>query len=372
MAEEGAPQAKRARIAVVGAGWWSQVAHLPHLQRNLESDITAIVEPCPAPRSTLKKDMQTTEELATLYGVPVLSTVEEFLESAAAKETDGILICSSHASHHEIGMKVMKAGFHVMMEKPMATDPKEAHELALQASKSDKLFMVNNTANFRDSAKKVHDLIKEGKVGQIKHVQCYFGSPLLWLFDDPENVGWVKPSGTMLGNGFGWGQMSHTLAWAYLVTGLSPKSVMCQMVYSDKSGADLWDSAIVRCTNGATMSIQGVASLPFKSYSGSGKQIDNKIFGTEGMLTYSGNDKDSSSGSIVLTRHDGADQEIPGFDFENYELDSEGPESLKAFIAGCLGKPVFNAADASVALKAVQTIDAMYRSAKSGRAEDVC
>ena len=47
-------------------------------------------------------------------------------------------------------------------------------------------------------------------------------SPLLFLFDDPRNTGWVKPTGTMVqsdgsGNGFGWGQLSHLLGWVLFV-----------------------------------------------------------------------------------------------------------------------------------------------------------
>ncbi|CAE8582049.1 unnamed protein product [Polarella glacialis] len=161
-----------------------------------------------------------------------------------------------------------------------------------------------------------------------------------------------------VGLGFIWSLASHLRAspviWATLL-----------------SLADIFDSAVVRCTNGATISVQGVAALPFKSYTESTKQIDNKIFGTEGMLTYSGEDMHPDSGALILKRHDGKDQRFEGFYFENYSADGYGPESLKAFIDSCLGKPVFNGADAIVGLKAVQTIDAMYRSAKSGQPESV-
>ncbi|CAE8669381.1 unnamed protein product [Polarella glacialis] len=367
-AEEGR---QKARIAVAGAGWWSQGWHLPQLHRNPDAEITAIVEPCLAPRSTLNPDMKTTEELAKLYGVPVFSSIDDFLASPAAKVTDGVIVASNHASHHEIGTKSMQAGLHVLIEKPMSTDPREAHELACLAAESNKLFMVNNSANFREQAKKAHELVRAGELGEIRQVQCYMGSALLWLFDNPENVGWVKPSGTMQGNGFGWGQLSHSLAWVYMVTGLTPEGLTCHMGYSAVTGADIFDSAVVRCTNGATISVQGVAALPFKSYTESTKQIDNKIFGTEGMLTYSGEDMHPDSGALILKRHDGKDQRFEGFYFENYSADGYGPESLKAFIDSCLGKPVFNGADAIVGLKAVQTIDAMYRSAKSGQPESV-
>ena len=47
---------------------------------------------------------------------------------------------------------------------------------------------------------------------------------------------------------------------------------------------------------------------------------------------------------------------------------SHNPVS-RAFVDACLGRPYFNGADADVGLKVVRAIDAMYRSAKSGKAE---
>jgi len=226
--------------------------------------------------------------------------------------------------------------------------------------------MLNNTANFRENAQRAFELVKEGKIGTVRHVMCYMGSALLWLFEEPANAGWVKPSGNMTGNGFGWGQLSHTLAWVYYVSGLTPQSVFACMGHSDITGADLFDSGIIRCTNGATINVQGVAALPFESYDKTSKQIDNKIFGSEGMLMYSGDDKDENSGALILKRYDGTQEEYKGFLFENYTPIGDGPESLQQFILGCAGKPFCNAADVSVGAKAAKTIDAMYRSVKIG------
>merc|ERR1712151_1197699 len=120
------------------------------------------------------------------------------------------------------------------------------------------------------------------------------------------------------------------------------------------------------------MSLQGTGEIPFKSYDESGKQIDNKIWGTEGMLMYGGDDYDSKSGELVLWRHDMKKEVFPGFFFENYQAEGDGPESLKAFIGGCVGNEFFNGADGPICLKTVQTIEAMYRSQKSGQAEEIC
>jgi len=364
---------KKARIVVCGAGWWSQGWHLPHLHRNPDSDIAAIVEPNPAPKC-VEGESKTTHELRDLYGVPVFRSMDDLLASEVARMVDGIIICTSHASHHEVGMKAMSAGWHILIEKPMTTDPLEAFELTKAAASYSKALMVNNSANFRQQAKRAHDLVRGGRVGEVKHVSCALFSPLAWLFHNPTNVGWVKCTGAMLGNGFAWGQLSHTFAWVYLVTGLTPKSVFCHMSYSETTGADVYNSATVRCDGGATISVQGIGDI-----AGPCKKVDNKIFGTEGMLIFSGDLVESAavgtssctSEGLVLQRHDGNNQTFPGFEFENFEKEGNGPESVQTLIAACLGQDIFNAADAEVGCKSVVSIEAMYRSAKLGQEVEV-
>ena len=156
-----------------------------------------------------------------VYGTPTFPTVGELLASDNTA-LDGVLVASTHATHSEIATQALDRGLHVLCEKPMTTDPGEAWALAAAAERSGKYFCVNNTANWRANCQRARELVAARRIGSIEHVQCYMGSPLLWLFDDPENEGWTKPTGTMRGNGFGWGQLSHTLAWVYRVTGLEP------------------------------------------------------------------------------------------------------------------------------------------------------
>ena len=68
---------------------------------------------------------------------------------------------------------------------------------------------------------------------------------------------------------------------------------------------------------------------------------------------------------------DGAHDVGPAVRFEHLDQDGTGPGSLNAFVRACNGQEYFNGAGAVEGLKAVCTIDAMYRSAKSGRAEPV-
>jgi len=167
------------------------------------------------------------------------------------------------------------------------------------------------------------------------------------------------------------------LAWVFNVTQLDPVEVFCFMALSETSGADIYDAATIRCANGAIISVSGSATLPVQAavegdVTTATKQIDNKVFGTEGCLLYSGLDLVPESGELVMRRNDGREQISKGFEFENYDQhaqDGTGPESIHAFVAACRGEQYYNGADGVVGLRVVQTLDAMYRSAKSGQSE---
>lgn len=372
-----------ARIAVIGAAWWSQGWHLPQLHRNPDSEIAAIMQRSEQPTAAafLKLTLETKTQLAKRYpGVPIFSSCEEMIaDQETMAKLDGVIICTAHAQHMRMGKQFLDAGKHVLMEKPMTVDVAEARQLAAEARKRapTQVFMVNNTANFRDQCFEARRLVEEGELGKIHHVMCYMYSPLLFLFDDPANDGWVKPSGTMVqpdgsGNGFGWGQLSHLLGWILKVGNLEVEEVTALTHRSEKSGADLTDAALMKCAEGISVSLSGSCSLPGDEHGeGTGKLFDIKIFGSKGVLMYGGDDKDPSSGRLELRKHDGSKSYIAegGFLMENTAAEGNGPESLLNFVAACRGLPFRNGADQEVGMQAVRVLDALYRSAASGKTE---
>ena len=267
-----------ARIAVSGAGWWGQGWHLPHLSRHPDAIIAAIVEPNPSPvSSNAAQVLESTAQLSSRYSAPVYGSVGELL--ASTTELDGLLVGSPHASHFADGMLAIEAGVHVLMEKPMTTSVDEARALAAAARAhidAGRFFAVNNTANWRTATRAASAAVAAGRVGQVQHVAARMHSPLLWLFDEPANAGWVAPTGDMVGNGFGWGQLSHLLAWCFEVSGLQPEAAFTSMQHSARTGADLHVAAVVTCVGGASIALSGSAGLPGDAHGkvAVGKQIE--------------------------------------------------------------------------------------------------
>jgi predicted dehydrogenase len=357
---------KKARIALVGAGTWSRGWHIPQLVENKKSEFVAVASGRKVP------------EVSKQYGVPGFENIDALLADPISKTLDGIIIASTHASHFEIGMKCIEAGLNIFMEKPMTTDLPEALKMTKAANASDKIFMVNNTANWRKNAHLATQMVERGDVGEIKHAMVMFATPLGFIFNDPTNVGWNKPSGNMIGNGFAWGQLAHTFGWLWMVSGLKPVEVFAFMGKGSKSDADVYDSASILCSNGATVSVSACGIIPGKK-----KYVQNRLFGTEGMLSYCGDyeiDEGDAheegrtaptkmEGELRLERFDGKNVVNTDFEFENIEQGGDGPESLKAFIDAVSGDPHFKGTTADIGFLCVATIDAMYRSAKSGKAE---
>lgn len=379
-----AAPSKTARIALVGAGWWSQGWHLPHLGRNAKCELAAIVDPTAHPKSNLNPDMESLMRLSERYDCATFSSLEEMLApGSGAGDIDGVVVSTNHASHHELATAAMRAGINVFCEKPMTVDIDEAKELYSTARDANVTFMVNNTANWRPQAVQARSIVESGALGELRHGSIVFHASTQAVFNDPTLTGWNEPSGNMVGNGFAWGQAAHPLAWFWMVSQLTPAEVFSFHGKATKTNADMFDACSILCTNGATVSFSGSGSYP-----GNDKQIENRFIGDLGALTYCGRDEDKGQSSLEgregqgagapagwegleLRRYDtSAVESWEGFAFENCDIEGDGPESLNAFIDACRGdESYFAGADAAVGLKAVATIDAMYRSARSGAVE---
>ena len=186
------------------------------------------------------------------------------------------------------------------------------------------------------------------------------------------------------------GQFSHLFAWIFKVTALTPKRVYAVCATSPQTGADVYDSMTVTCTNGCTISASGVGSCPDQGF----KVVGNWLFGTEGMLSYSalsgsvseqGELEQENGGSIKRTKsgwnrgtsrleiwgNDGTHSIGPPVLFEHLDQEGTGPGSLDALIAACRGAPYYNGSSIEEGIKVVATVDAMYRSSLSGMPQDV-
>lgn len=346
---------RKARIGVIGAGWWAAVNHLPLLKANPDCEVVAV--------NRLGSD-----ELAAVakqFDVP--HAFEDYRELLEKVELDGVVIASPHVAHHEHAVAALKKGLHVLVEKPLATNAADAREIVALAQSAGREVIVPYGWNFKPFTDSARRLIAEGAIGRVEHVKLEMASALEdlmagqpmketegSLFRPPAST-WADPKRS---GGYGWGQLVHALGLLFRIADLAPETVFALFGRSP-TGVDYYDAAVVRFENGATGALSGSSTVP-KHCS---FQIDLRIFGSEGMLLL-----DIERQRLEIRRRDGNDTVVPMAPGEgSYECE----EPVKLLVDICRGAPFENRSPGLVGQRAVEVLDAMYRSAASGRLETV-
>lgn len=95
---------------------------------------------------------------------------------AAHKEIDVVSVCSPNGLHAEHTIAALRAGHHVLCEKPMALSVHDCGEMIKEAEKANKRLFIVKQNRFNPPVAAVKQIIDEGKLGKIYSVQlsCFW------------------------------------------------------------------------------------------------------------------------------------------------------------------------------------------------------
>ena len=339
-----------ARIGVVGIGWWATFSHIPTVQHGSDAEIVAICD----------LDEGRLPVVGDRFGIA--ARYADLDEMLARESLDGVMVSTPHVAHAVPAIRALEAGCHVLVEKPMATTEADGRAIAAAAAKAGREVLVPCGLNFTSYSSRAAAIVREGKLGDIRHAVCQMGSALDDLFAGqpmietvdhlyrPPPSTWADPARA---GGYGWGQMSHALAWLVYVSDLRFESIYCAFGKSP-TGVDFYDAAVGRATNGATVAFSGSSTVPKHV----GMHTDIRIYGTEGCLFF-----DNERARVELRRLDGDDEIVP---ISQAEAEYDGTLPAKKFAALCAGHEIENAADAENGARVTEALDAFYRSAETG------
>ena len=218
---------------------------------------------------------------------------------------------------------------------------------------------------------KAEQYIKDGIIGEIKHIDAAFSSSLVDLFQgiplSESNDHTFKPlastwSDPNKGGGYGWGQLSHMFGGVFKISNLTAEKAFCFSVPSP-TNVDYTNAISVRFSNGATGAFSGCAFVP-KDFGGT---FYITVHGTKGTLYL---DTEIKRERLFIRLNDGnekKDEIKEGGGTMSYS--TEAP--INTFVDICLNKQFTNHADSEIGLKTVKVLDAVYRSIKSERVEEV-
>ena len=120
-------------------------------------------------RGIASRDIKKAKKISKQFDIPkFFGTYDELLN---CKKIDAIYIPLPTSQHVEWSIKSLKAKKHVLCEKPIALNVKEIDRINLEINKSNKIFSEAFMVYYHPQWKKVKELILNGEIGELKHVQ---------------------------------------------------------------------------------------------------------------------------------------------------------------------------------------------------------
>lgn len=124
------------------------------------------------PRFRLKKVYERTSDKAK-QEYPEIETVRSF-EALLTSDIDLVVISTPNPYHVPMATEAMKAGKHVIVEKPVAATSKEADELCEIAKQQKVLFSIYQNRRLDGDFLTVKKIIEENRIGEVVDYECHF------------------------------------------------------------------------------------------------------------------------------------------------------------------------------------------------------
>ena len=312
-----------------------------------------------------------------------LEVATEEVQELLAAHCDGIVVSSPHALHYEHTLQALRAGAHVIVEKPMCLTLREALALQREVKASGKQLTVAYGYNYLAMTTWAADLVKKGTLGRPLSITGYMASTVVSLMAGETGYGTIDVgpvrfeaetstwADATTGGGFLYGQLSHLVGLAMVFFDSNPARVF-SITQRLPNGVDIDVSVVAELADGSLATLSGNGRLPL----GPKSPMRITLVCEEGSLVLDfENDRaeaffgdgtfpepfDWKGEIVVAPAPDAAWQTQPGDGVYN----CEGPAAY--LVSCCTGGTLVNRAPIDLGVRAVAILEAAQRSAVTGQ-----
>lgn len=162
-------------IGVIGYGYWG-----PNLARAVvEVDAVAL-------RAVADFSTAALERAGRRH--PSARLLTDWRDLIADPAIDAVVVATPVSTHFDIALAALKAGKHVLVEKPMTDSVFKASILVEEAARRSLVLMVDHTFVYTGAVRTIHDLIEAGRIGDVYYYDSIRVN--LGLFQRDVNVIW--------------------------------------------------------------------------------------------------------------------------------------------------------------------------------------
>jgi predicted dehydrogenase len=159
---------RKIRYAVVGLGHISQVAVLPAFANSKHSALAALIS----------GDAKKQARLGRKYSVNRVYSYDQY-EECLSQGIDAVYIGLPNHLHHEFTIRALKAGVHVLCEKPMAVTSRECQEMIEAAASNERKLMIAYRLHFELGNLETIETARRGKLGQLRFFTSNFAQQVV-------------------------------------------------------------------------------------------------------------------------------------------------------------------------------------------------
>jgi predicted dehydrogenase len=186
------------RVAVVGLGYWG-----PNLARNFAAiPGCELAYLCDADAAALDRVSR---------GFPTARATPGLDELLVDESLDAVVLATPVSTHAELAVRVLEAGKHCFVEKPMATSGDDAERVVAAAQASGRLLMVGHLLEYHPGVRALKDLTDSGELGD----QIYY------IYGNRLNLGKLRADENAL-----WSLGAHDVSVVLYLAGDEPTEVV--------------------------------------------------------------------------------------------------------------------------------------------------
>ncbi len=261
---------RKPRLGIIGVGWGARV-QIPAF-RATGWEVVAICG----------RTEEKVQRIAAEHGIPHAFTDYRMLINLP--QVDLVSIVTPPSWHKEMSLAALRAGKHVLCEKPTALNAVEAREMWQAATTSDRIAIIDHELRFLPTWQKARSLITEGYIGSLYHLTYTFRSgsrrdpnrPWNWWFDAAQGGGVLGALGSHMIDTLRWWFGEITEVTSVLATFIKERrdaSGQMRPVTADEYAAFL-----------ARFGHDGYAEVSASVVAAGNNQQHITVFGSEGML----------------------------------------------------------------------------------------
>ncbi len=166
------------KIGIIGCGKIAEVRHAPEYTENPACRITAFYDVIP----------EKAAQFAKQFGGKAYASIEELLVS----DVDAVSVCVANVYHAKVTIQALRAGKHVLCEKPMATTPEDCEAMIAAAKEAGRFLMIDQNQRLAQAHVNGKKLLDSGGMGTLISFQTNFchpgpegwtGARNSWFFD---------------------------------------------------------------------------------------------------------------------------------------------------------------------------------------------